>query len=83
MTACRSGCPTKDHPSWGECARQSGIQLGDVKGAGGTAAKDLRLSSYHDARRAGIQPPSTKLADVRRAVAVSDRTGVAFDAAAA
>lgn len=80
---CRTGCPSKDHASWGECARASGIQLGDVKGQGGTPALDRRLSAYDSARRQGIQPATTRLRDVNAAVRISERTGRAFDASPA
>jgi len=61
---CRSGCPTQDHVSWGACARDMGLQIGDL-GRGVAAATDRRLTAYADARRQGLQPPSTKLADSR------------------
>lgn len=59
---CRSGCPTQDHASWGDCARNSGLQLGDL-GHGATAHTDRRLNAYASARKLGLQPPTTKLAD--------------------
>lgn len=61
--SCRTGCPTKDHASWGECARQMNLQLGDLTGQGQRIVTDRRLGAYADARRQGLQPPSTKLAD--------------------
>jgi len=60
--ACRSGCPTQDHANWGECARDSGLQVGDL-GRGVAATTDRRLNSYAQARGLGLQPPSTKLRD--------------------
>ena len=32
--ACRTGCPTQDHDSWGDCLRASNIQMstGDANG---------------------------------------------------
>lgn len=60
--SCRSGCPTKDHASWGECARDMGLQIGDL-GRGVAAATDRRLTAYASARGQGLQPPTTKLAD--------------------
>jgi hypothetical protein len=65
MSKCRSGCPTQDHASWGECARGMGLQIGDL-GRGVAAATDRRLDAYASARRQGLQPPSTKLTDSRR-----------------
>lgn len=60
--ACRSGCPTQNHANWGECARRSGLQVGDL-GQGVGRATDRRLNAYASARGLGLQPPSTKLAD--------------------
>lgn len=60
--ACRTGCPTQDHTSWGDCARDSGLQIGDL-GRGVARPTDKRLGAYERARRQGLQPPSTKLAD--------------------
>lgn len=85
--ACRSGCPTQDHETWGECLRASNIQMntGDANGSlvqsGWTNKKwDNELKEYRDARAQGIQPKSTKTADIRAAVKASDATGVAFQA---
>jgi hypothetical protein len=84
---CRTGCPTQDHVSWGECLRASSIQLntGDAKASlissGWTQKKwDNELKEYRDARAQGIQPKSTKTADIRAAVKHSDTTGVAYQA---
>lgn len=78
--SCRTACISKDHKTFGACARASRIQLGDVKGAGQARALDLRLSTYDTARRQGIQPESTKLRDSQRAIAISEKAGRAFDA---
>jgi hypothetical protein len=73
---CRTGCRTKDHASWGECARQSGMQVGDL-GRGVAATTDRRLNAYADARKQGIQPQGTQEWQTRLAVEKADRTGVA------
>jgi len=85
--SCRTGCPTQDHESWGECLRASNLQLntGDAKAnliaTGWTQKKwDNELKEYRDARAQGITPKSTKTADIRKAVEHSDKTGVAFQA---
>lgn len=62
---CRTGCPTQDHASWGDCARASGIQVGDLTGAGPARVTAKRLDAYASARRQGIQPPTTRLRDVQ------------------
>lgn len=59
---CRTGCRTRNHTSWGECARDSGVQIGDL-GRGVAARTDRRLGAYKDARDLGLQPRSTKLVD--------------------
>ena len=28
---CRAGCKTKDHKSWGECAREANTRLGPLR----------------------------------------------------
>lgn len=63
--SCRTGCLTKDHASWGECARAMNLQVGDLTGEGQRIVTDRRLGAYADARRQGLQPASTKLADSR------------------
>lgn len=65
---CGAGCAT-----YGICLRGKRIGLGDVKGR--NAPHDRELREYREARAQGIQPVSTRLADVREAVAVSDRAG--------
>lgn len=59
--SCRTGCPTKDHASWGECARQMNLQIGDLTGQGDAKVTDRRLNAYADARRQGLQPAGTQL----------------------
>lgn len=83
--ACRTGCKTKDHASWAECARDSGIRVAYANSAKGldlTAQKkwDRELDEYGSARAQGIQPRSTKTRDIRAAVEVSNMTGSAFNA---
>ena len=77
--ACSSGCKTKDHASYGECLRDKGITHRD-----GTAHHnwDKPLERYREARLQGIQPASTNWSDTKRALEISNATGVAFDAGA-
>lgn len=63
--SCRSGCRTQGHASWGECARDMGLQVGDL-GRGVAARTDRRLESYATARSLGLQPPTTRLAHSQR-----------------
>lgn len=78
--ACRSGCPTQDHRTWGECARASNIRVGQVDA---TAERkwDAELNAYADARRQGVQPMGTKMHQVRAAMDTSERIGKAFQPA--
>lgn len=73
---CRSGCPTRDHATWGECARASGIQVGDVAGRDRNRAWDHELDAYESAVRQGIEPRNTTLRETRAAVEFADRTGI-------
>ena len=82
--ACRSGCPTQDHDSWGECARAANMRVA-YSGVGGldySAQKkwDKELDLYKSARAQGVQPASTRTKDIRKALEISDRTGTAFNA---
>lgn len=83
---CTSGCRTKDHATWGECMRAKNTRVGWAASASGrdltTQRKwDSRLKEYRAARRQGIMPASTKLRDIRKAVEISNKTGVPFKGA--
>lgn len=82
--ACRTGCATQDHGSWGECARAAKLKIAYCGVGGGDATKqrkwDAELDSYRAARAEGIQPASTRSHDIRLARELSDATGVAFNA---
>jgi hypothetical protein len=86
--ACRTGCPTQDHESWGDCLRASNIQMstGDANGElvknGCTKKKwDSEHKLYRDGRAHGIQPEGTSTDKIRKAMDVSDKTGHAFGSA--
>lgn len=83
--SCRSGCPTQDHSSWGDCLRASNIQMntGDANNnlvnSNITNKKwDKELQMYRDARKQGIQPDGTSTAKIQKALDISDKTGVAY-----
>lgn len=83
--SCRTGCPTQNHSSWGDCLRASNIQMstGDANGAvieSGWNKKrwNSELNLYREARAQGIQPDGTSIAKVRKAIDVSEKTGVAY-----
>lgn len=73
--ACRTGCPTKDHRNYAECARGIGINLTATP----NNAWDRELNAYRSAKEQGISPAGTSMAKIRHAVEVSDRTGVAYN----
>jgi len=86
--ACRTGCLTQDHATWGDCLRASNIQMstGDANGElvnnGWTNKKwNNELKAYRDARAQGIQPDGTSTAQIQKAVDVSNKTGHAFGSA--
>lgn len=61
------------------------LATGDANGAlvaNGWSNKkwDGELSAYREARAQGIQPKSTKMKDIKEAVEISNKTGVAFQA---
>jgi hypothetical protein len=74
---CRSGCRTQDHASWGECAQAANFSIGDAGKQRQMKNSENELNAYKDARKAGIQPASTKMADVQKAVRMSDKVGTA------
>ncbi len=78
---CRTGCPTQDHESWGECARAQ-VRFAPFWSESSKMNHDWHgeLDEYKAAREQGIQPASTKRKDIREAVAVSRATDTAFDA---
>lgn len=72
---CRSGCATRDHVSWGECARAANLQVG-------SALHDIHqgnqreLQAYADARRQGVQPKGTSIKQTVEAMKFAEKTGV-------
>ena len=83
--ACRTGCLTKDHATYGQCLRAASLRVGWAKSHLGIDRtrernKNAELDFYAEARRAGIQPATTKTPDIRRAFELSEKAGAAFDA---
>lgn len=80
---CRTGCKTKDHASWVECAQAANIRVAYANSANGqdyTAQRkaDKELDSYRSARAEGIQPAGTQTHQIEQAHRISDASGVAF-----
>jgi len=83
--ACRTGCVTQDHQSYGACLRAASLRVGWAKSAQGldyTAEKrnESELQAYRDARAAGVQPAGTRTRQIREAMEVSEKAGAAYDA---
>lgn len=72
---CRTGCPTQDHGSWGECARASNLQFSDGEVRAYVKWNEGEVTEYAKAVAQGIQPESTREESVRKAVAAAERTG--------
>lgn len=73
------------HETFGQCMRWKGVRVAYCQSAANrdyTAQKrwDKDLEAYASARKQGIQPASTKRSAVDRAVALSNKTGKAFQA---
>lgn len=79
---CATACLTKDHQTFGECVRSAGIKVGYCGQGGLDASAEKKwqreLAEYKSARAQGVQPSGTKLADTRRAMEISEKTGVAW-----
>lgn len=80
---CTSGCPTKDHKTWGECMRDKNLRIAYCQSAAGkdySSQKkwDSDLQAYRDVRKEGIQPDGTTRAHVEMAKKISDVDGVAY-----
>lgn len=83
--ACSSNCTTGPHATYGECLRAKNLKtayMQEWKGKDATAQKraDKALDAYANARKYGIQPRSTRPADVQQAVQISEITGQAHKA---
>lgn len=85
---CTSGCKTKDHATYGECLRGKHIASMGLESTNpsfstdAVKAWDKELDRYEDAVKQGIQPASTRTAQIDAAMEISQRTGTAFNAEA-
>lgn len=81
---CRTGCKEKNHESYAECLRNSGVQVntGDAGRAESMTSKkwESELSAYRDARAQGIQPAGTSMKAVAESLEASDKIGKAYNA---
>lgn len=81
--ACSSGCPTKNHRSYGECLRSKRQMVGFAASArGADKTRDnlwnRELDMYADLRRQGIQPDGTGMAKLEFAQKMSEQHGMAY-----
>lgn len=61
---CRTGCPTKDHATWGECARAARFYNAGAGQRDEYKKYDAELSDYANARSLGLQPKTTRRKDI-------------------
>lgn len=81
-TNCRTGCPTRDHYTWGECARASNVALGPLGGYrdGGKDWGDVKAfrretERYRQATRDGLEPSNVTNEAVDAAYRAADKEG--------
>ncbi len=74
---CRSGCPTQDHGSWGECARASHFYTNGVHQRTEYKAFDKELRDYESCISQGIQPTGTSRQAIDTALQLSNEVGEA------
>ena len=74
--ACRTGCRTQDHPSYGACLRDAGVRVTFM--ATPHNAWDRELNLYAHAKSQGISPDGTTTPKIQAALDESDRTGTAY-----
>ena len=78
--ACRTGCPTQDHGSWGKCARSADMRIAYANSANGwdlTREKAFRKENenYRQALSDGLNPASPTNAAVRKAYEAAEKKG--------
>jgi len=82
---CRSGCKTQDHNSYAECLQSANFSFAGCFPTRQHWDKDKEkkwdkeLDSYYSAVKQGIEPRSTRQADIDHAVKLSNEAGKAFD----
>lgn len=72
---CRTGCLTQDHESWGACAKAANLRIGSIAQAEYYKHWDGEMRDYESAVRQGMQPKSTRRADIDEAVRLSNEAG--------
>lgn len=82
-SVCSSGCLTQDHATYGDCLRAKSFRIAYCQSAAGKDATrqkrfDAELGEYRAAVAQGMEPDTTRLPDIRRAVRWSNENGVAY-----
>ena len=80
--ACRSGCLTKNHSSYGECARSATISIGSVASTQSEMFSNTKkeLKDYRTARSYGIQPEATTSKKINEAIKATEVLGRPYNA---
>ena len=81
--SCRTGCLTKDHTNWGECARAADISLDAVMTSSLKEVFEVtnkELPEYRRLRREGIMPEGTSTSRMEQAVAATKILGRPYNA---
>ena len=82
---CRSGCKTQDHESYSDCLQAANFGFAGCFPTRQGWDKDKEekdekeLAAYRSAIKQGIEPRSTRMPDIQKAVEISNEAGKAFD----
>lgn len=74
---CRSGCPTKDHVSWGACARAARFHTAGLAQRDEYKEFDRELRDYESCVAQGMQPEGTSRAKIDKCIRESNAAGEA------
>lgn len=78
--ACSSSCVSGPHRTYGECLRAKRLQVADVTAHKFNQNLHSELDAYRSAREAGLQPAGTRMAQVKKAWEITDKTGQPYRA---
>lgn len=81
--ACRTGCYTKDHASWAECARSANVTVAATTNSANKAGFDQTkrdLAAYKQVRADGIQPEGTTMDKIVAAKSATTNLGRPYNA---
>lgn len=72
---CRSGCPTQNHQSWGECARAARFHTAGLSQRDYYKSFDGELRDYESCVSQGMQPEGTTRAKIDKCIRESNEAG--------